>query len=96
MDRGLIVQKILATKARDNGQKEHQVTLLMNRYGPGLSMGKQKLDYKWILKIENTPAHWYMSTLLEDGKQDKKISIYGNDWYCINFDEVMAEALTLI
>lgn len=98
MDRGLIVQKNLATKARDNRQNEYKVTLTMYRYGPGLVMGAQTLDFKWTLRIEDCPGGWYMSTLLEGGyPRGRRIAIDdGRNWYCENFDAVMAEAITLI
>ena len=49
-------------------------------------------DREWSLSIEDTPATWYLSTLFEDySPEQERISIYGNDWICENYDEIMKE-----
>ena len=83
-----LVMKVLKTYARDNRGHVHQVVLeLKTNVLPDF-------DHKWILRIEGTPGHWYMSTLLERPFHGP-ISIHG-DWSCENFGDVLKEALTLI
>lgn len=52
-----------------------------------------------VLRIHDTPGQWFLSTLFEkpsiDGQTDIAID-YGQGWYCINFDHVIAEVKALI
>lgn len=53
--------------------------------------------FKWSLRIQGTPASWYMSTLLHGALYPRGITIdYGQNWYCTNFQEVLNEAQKLI
>lgn len=94
--------KTLKVKALDNHGHKYPVELRFERESCGLSrlpdgtMGKHRTN-KWVLHITTTPGHWYMSTLLEEDRHGrtmgKVISIdFGQNWNCINFDEVMKEA----
>lgn len=85
------LEKKLKTKARDNHGYSYDVWLVFDH--------SDVMGWKWLLRIEGTPGHWYMSTLLEYGgyPRGKFISIdAGQGWNVINFDEVMAEAIELI
>lgn len=78
--------KVLKTKAKDNHGYEYEVYL---------EMDPQKM--RWVLHIGDTPGHWLMSTLLENRHFDSVISIdFGQNWNVINFDKIMAEAVTLV
>jgi hypothetical protein len=69
---------------------------------------EQRPEDLWMLCINETPGHWYMVTLLDpvlgashghwDGPNPSKvISIdFGQDWTCVNFDEVMLAAIRTI
>lgn len=77
--------KTLKVRAQDNHGYEYPVSLEMDKY------------HKWVLRIEDTPGHWYMSTLLEDGRFPETISVdLGQKWDIINFGDVMREAVTRI
>ena len=61
-----------------------------------------KLDthhkYGFILKIEDTPGSWYMSTLMGNrygnsySEDNQILSIYGMDWMCVNIFDLLKEA----
>ena len=52
---------------------------------------------KWVLSIEDTPAVWYLSSLLKDDQKGPDIFIdLGQKWRCTNFDKIMKEAISLI
>lgn len=74
----------LKTIARDNYGYEHAVTLTPKEfYGDNA-----------VLKIQNTPGSWFMSTLWE--YQPSQIAIdYGQGWMCTNIQDVLKEARTL-
>lgn len=80
----------LKTKALDNHGHRYAVRLVFDH--------SDIMGWKWLLRIENTPGHWYMSTLLEHGyPRQSGIAIdAGQNWNIINFDEVVAEAIELI
>ena len=105
------VIKTLTVKARDNYGHEYDIYLLLQResvgsFPAGPSSLEDKFRFRWVLRIHKTPASWYMSTILFDrkdgsvgfGKQmPERISIdFSQNWYCINFIEVMEEAIQLI
>lgn len=47
---------------------------------------------EWTLSIDDTPATWFLSTLFENfDPEQESISIYGRDWICRNYNEVMKE-----
>ena len=78
--------KVLKTRAKDNHGYEYTVYLEMD-----------PKDKKWVLHVEDTPGHWYMSTLMESPELRSTISLdFGQRWDVINFDEIMAEAIDLI
>lgn len=78
--------KRLKTQAKDNHGYSYQVWLIFDA-----------AEAKWILRIERTPGSWFMSTLLEYPERRTRISIdYGQGWEVTNFDEIMAEAITLV
>jgi len=89
--------KNLKVKAKDNHGLQYPVSLRFEKFSAGQSRqadGSLRPDIvnKWVLRIHNTPASWYMATLLE-GKTGSVIALdYGQNWNCINFDEVMKEA----
>ena len=70
----------LTTKAKDNSGHSYNVSLI--------------LDYGHVVvNIETTPASWFLSSLL-DGKRSNEIYIdAGQNWKCINLDEILAEIL---
>lgn len=74
----------LKTRAKSaNGQYQYTVTIQ-----------KGFNDREWTLSIDETPATWYLSTLFEDfDPEQKTISIYGRDWICENYNEVMKEVV---
>lgn len=77
--------KHLKIRALDNHGYEYPVTLEMDK------------DHKWVLGIEGTPGHWWMSTLLEEGRILGTISVdAGQKWDIINFGDVMREAIERI
>lgn len=74
-------QIVLKAKAKTNSGKEHTVRLEISPEG------------KWALNILGTPGKWYVETLREsDDKNRESLSIHGNDWIWVNFQEVMEEA----
>lgn len=78
--------KTLTTKARDNFGYEYTVTLTPD---------SRHLGKDWVLRIVDTPGSWFMTTLEE--KPRTTISIdFGAKWDCINFGEVMAEAIAAL
>lgn len=92
-------------KARDNFGNEHRVVVFRGGQSAGQSLNPAtgKLEYtenrEWVLRIENTPASWYMKTLLEDrrGGWPMTISIdFGQKWSCTNFGEVLKAAMIAI
>jgi hypothetical protein len=106
----MVAKKKLTTKAKDNHGYEYDVYLYMNNLptgwvNPSLINDEEfhnEMCFKWVLRITGTPGGWYMSTLLGGDKYatahvGSTISIdFGQDWNCINFDEVLAEAKQLI
>ena len=82
------LRKKLKTEALDNHGYRYAVWLLFDHSEP--------MGWKWILRIDGTPGSWYMSTILEGGIRDKISIDYGQRWDCINFREIMQEAITLI
>lgn len=86
-----MVTKKLNTKARTEwpgGTAERDVHLLFQADGPCVG---------WILRIAGGPGSWYLSTLMErDGLKCTRLAIdFGQNWYCTNADELLAEAITL-
>jgi hypothetical protein len=78
--------KTLKTKAKDNHGYEYDVYLDLT-----------KDSKKWVLHIDGTPGHWYMSTLLEgDWKRDRIAIDHGQGWYVENFRDIMIEAIDKI
>jgi hypothetical protein len=83
-------KKKLKARALDNHGHEYAVWLSFEH--------SDIMGWKWILGVEDTPGHWYMSTLLENGyPRHRWIAIdCGQDWNIVNFDQVMKEAVDLI
>jgi len=78
----------LKTKAK-SGNYEYTVNILkqIDKYS--------KIFGIYILNIENTPASWYLSTILDNCIKLDKISIQGNDWLCDNWQEIIKELLEI-
>lgn len=51
---------------------------------------------KWVLKIQDTPGHWYMSDLVCGSNSGMIYLDYGQGWYVTNFGDVLREAKELI
>lgn len=83
-------RKKLRTRAKDNHGHQYDVWL---EFHPSEVMG-----WKWVLRIDGTPGHWYMSTLLEGGYPRGNLASidYGQNWNVTNFGEVLEEAVDLI
>jgi hypothetical protein len=76
---------------------EHKVTLTLKT----TNLKDYKFNHKWILDIEDTPGHWYLSTLLETpsrltGPESRLAIDFGQGWYCENIGALLREAVTLI
>lgn len=84
-----MLERTLTTKARDNHDRTYDVTI--RPWGRG---GNNKL----VLDIVDTPGSWFLTTLLSHyDKSCKTISIdWGQNWECINFDEIMSEVLEVL
>lgn len=82
---------VLNTRAIDNHGHSYEVRLLRSDYEKIPSL---------VLRILDTPGSWYLKTILgRDGFGPPirdKISIdFGQNWDCINMDQVMAEVKSL-
>lgn len=82
--------KTLKTKAKDNHGYEYEVYLDLT-----------KDSKKWVLHVDNTPGHWYMTTLIESmlvrGNRLDRLAIdHGQGWYVENFRDIMVEAIDKI
>jgi len=80
--------KTLTTKATDNHGHSYPVTIKPVQHG-----GFAKQD--WLLTIEGAGAGWFMTTL-EEKPSDKLFIDFGSNWYCDNFDAILAEARTIL
>lgn len=85
------LNRLAITRTTGNPKEyAHAVSLEYSTYDVSKSL---------ILRIHDTPGQWFLGTLFEkpsvDGQTDIAID-YGQGWYCINFDHVMAEVKALI
>ena len=83
---------MLKTKAKTSGAsgKEHEYPVSLELDSNGMKYGGV------VLNINGTPGSWYLKSILDKGEQNlpKTISIdFGQQWTCINMDEVLKEAL---
>ena len=91
-----IIVFTLNTKAKSeyrngNGEIDH------NEYPVHI---KLDTDYSngFILKIEDTPGSWHMSTLMGDrygnayNENNQVLSIHGMKWMCVNIFDLLKEA----
>ena len=84
---------MLKTKAKTSsggGGKVYEYPVSLELDSDGMKYGGV------VLRINNTPGSWYLKTILDKGEKNlpKTISIdYGQNWSCINMDEVLKEAL---
>lgn len=84
------MEKKLRTEALDNHGYRYAVWLIFDH--------NDTMGWKWILRIDNTPGSWYMSTLIKGGfPRGERIAVdAGQNWVILNFGEILAEAVTLI
>ncbi|WP_298751988.1 hypothetical protein [uncultured Arcobacter sp.] len=83
------VQRVikLDVKAIDNKGNEYSVILKDEPFDGTPEEWKRKL----VLKIEDTPASWYLFTVFAESRGiiiPDEISISGNDWTCVNMREI--------
>lgn len=71
---------LLNTKAKDNRGREYPVQI-------------KEQDGALVLSIVGTPGQWRLSSLLKDSPQKGIYIDFGQKWACVNFDEVMREAV---
>ena len=71
--------KKLTTKALDNHGHLYDVEIQDSDGGP-------------VLRILETPGGWYVNTVASHEGPILSID-FGLNWNCINFDEILAEAL---
>jgi hypothetical protein len=78
-------EKTLKTKALTEGEHKYTVKVIRKRNG-------------WVLDILETPGSWYLKTLLCNypDNESNTLSIQGNDWICVNPNELVIEAMALI
>lgn len=91
-----IILFILNTKAKTeyrNGNGE----IDCNEYPVHIKLDTE-YNHGFIFQIENTPGSWYMSTLMCDkygnsySEVNQKLSIYGNEYMCVNMFDLLTEA----
>lgn len=80
--------KTLTTKATDNHGHSYTVTLTEVTHG-------RFTKKDWVLRLEGAGGGWAMTTLEERPSNRLDIDM-GSEWYCNNFDAVLAEARTLL
>jgi hypothetical protein len=90
-DKGYEIIDTLSTKAKSTGNHEYNVHIVQ-----GKQLRKDVQFKGLVLSIEDTPASWYVETLFSNDYGSPAIyypvmSINGNDWLCINWQEVVKE-----
>ena len=100
----IVAAKRLKTKAKDNHGHEYDVYLYMENLPTGWCRPDGISDddfrntfcFNWVLRIKDTPGGWNMSTLLESSCIETICIDGGQNWFCVNFGDVMREAKPLI
>lgn len=87
----MTLKTIATTRDRHGKTYTHPVHLLRSDYDRIPSL---------ILYIDNTPGRWYLSTLLGRDGYGREVGTTiaidaGQNWDCINMDEVMREVKSL-
>ena len=111
---GTTIKKVLDIKAKTDwisgskvDQSERQVFLIIGDKSAGQSRNDEtgKMEHsvttQWVLVIDGTPGHWYLTTLLGNDWvhnysgvwSANRLSIQGSEWWVTNMHELLREAI---
>lgn len=99
-DKGSNVIYTLKTKAEtlsNNKIYKYNVNITLDNKKTELFQKLRADGYDLVLSIEGTPGSWYLKTLLDSStlKYSNRISIHGNYWYCVNWQEIYKELIEI-